>query len=167
MIKKVQQWFPLIILVTSIVVAVMAFLPAAGKGEDTITGLKLVFGGFGNASVGGVQLAKDSGFVFWNFLAFFGPVVMAIVVAVLGMLDKNQGMVKMVLAVVTAVLFVLSVVFLLMLTKNSYVTVPILGNQTLASFDIGLAWGAIIAVIAAVVGTLVSVAYAAMQIMKK
>lgn len=166
MIKKVQQWFPLIILVTSIVVAVMAFLPGLAKDDTTFTGLKLVFGGYGNMSIGGVTLGKDFGFSFVNFLAYFGPVVMAIIVAILGALDRNQGIVKMVLAVVTAVLFVLSLVFIILLAKNSGTNTP-LGTITLDEAGFKLAYGAIIALIFALVGTMASILYAAMQVMKR
>lgn len=166
MIKKVQQYFPLIILVTSIVVAVMAFLPGLVKDDTSFTGLKLIFGGYGDFSIGGVTLGKDFGFSFFNFLAYFGPVVMAIIVAILGALDRNQGLVKMVLAIATAALFVLSLVFIILLAQNSG-SKGILGTVTLDDIGFKLAYGAIIALIAALVGTMSSILYAAMQVMKR
>lgn len=167
MIKKVQQWFPLIILVTSVVVAVMAFLPGLAKDDTAIAGFKLAFGGYGKDNFLGV---KDAGFSFPNFLAYFGPVVIAIVVAILGALDKNTGIIKLVLGFVTAAMFVLAVIFIIRLSEGAYTQVTVLGSTvktTLKSLDFKLAWGAIVALIAAILGVVASTGYAFMQVMEK
>ncbi len=154
--KELKKFAPFVALIMAILVMVMAFLPGAtitAFGQTkTINGLQLAFGGFGGN-------ADDSGFVFLNFLAYFGPLLAAIAIIVLMVLGKNKGLLKLLLSAALAVLFVLSVVFLLQLVDNAYSSGTVLGvtiKVTLAEAGYKIATGAIIGIVMACVGALAS-----------
>lgn len=168
--KKIQQYFPLLLLVSAIILAVMAFFPAIKVDADNmITGLKTAFGGFAdNITIGGNTLGKDSGFQIMNFLAFFGPAVIAIIAAVLGALGKNKGLIAIIIGMATALFFVLALVFLINIRTNTYYEFTLFGTTTKATFkEADLGWGAIVAMIFAGVGAVVSVLNAVIGILKK
>lgn len=159
--KELKKFAPFVALAMAVVVFIMAFLPgvtATILGQtSTITGLKLAFGGFGG-NLG------DSGFVFVNFLAYFGPLLAAIAIAVLIGLKKNKGLVKLVLGVVLALLFLLSIIFLAMVAKNAWIGAA---GATLAKAGYKLAAGSIIGIVASVIGLLASGFDVVMQVLKK
>lgn len=159
--KKIKKFVPFVALAMAAVVFVMAFLPGVTVtllGQTrTITGLKLSFGGFGG-NLG------DSGFVIMNFLGYFGPLLAAVAIGVLIGLGKNKGLIKLVLAALLAVLFALSIVFLATLAQNSYIGVA---EATLAKAGYKLATGAVIGIIASVVGLVAAGLDVVLQVLKK
>lgn len=165
--KKMKKFVPFVALAMAVVVFVMLFLPgvtvtALGQ-TNTITGLKLSFGGFGGN-------IKDSGFVFVNFLAYFGPLLAAIAIGVSMGLNKNKGLLKLVLSAALAVLFVFSIVFLLQLASNAYTSVTVMGvtvKTTLADAGYKPAVGAIVGVVVAVIGLVASALDVVLQVLKK
>ncbi len=166
--KELKKFVPFVALLMALVVMAMVFLPgvtvtALGQ-TRTLTGLKLAFGGFGGGAI------KDSGFVFLNALAYFGPLLAAVAVVVLMVLGKNKGLVRFLLAAGLAVLFVFSIVFLLQLANNAYASVTAMGvtvKTTLADAGYKPAAGAIIGVVAAGLGLVAAALDVVFQVLKK
>ncbi|MFA7076744.1 MAG: hypothetical protein WC152_08800, partial [Candidatus Izemoplasmatales bacterium] len=90
MLLKIQKYLPLVSLVLGLLLLFSAFLTALSSNDEAImTGITAIFGG--NIVDAGIFGSAKVNFSFLNFLAFFLPALVAIVIAVYGMVNQKPN----------------------------------------------------------------------------
>jgi len=165
MMKNIQKILPLVSLVLGLLLLFSGFFTALTiDGNSIMSGMKAIFGGSA-AAIGGFSLATVN-FSFLNFLGFFLPAIIAIGVAIYGMKNQEPNLVKTILGTILAFVFVLSIIFISVLPKNTTATGEVFGTVfNYESADLGI--GAILGIIFAILGAITSVLHSVIQFAKK
>ena len=150
------------LLLISIVVACMVFLPGISIGEDfTVAGLQTVFGGTvtKTAEIGGQSVTTELGETAFNVGAFFGFILPVILCLVYFIIDKVSPKAGRVLVILPAAGFIASAV-LCFLTNKLFVTANdgsvVIQALNLLGAEFKLGVGPIVAGSVAIVGALTS-----------
>ncbi len=164
--KKIQSYLPLFSLVFSLLLLFMAFLNALSvDGEPIMNGIKAIFGG-NIASVGDFASA-DVTFSLLNFIAFFLPAVLSIAIAIYGVKNQKPNAIKLILGLLVAISFVLSVVLISTLPTNTKALISIFGGETSFTYEgAALGIGAVLGLIFAILGSVTSILYSVLQLQK-
>lgn len=152
MFKKIEQFLPLIIIVSSLLMAIMIFFPALSDGEDyLIKGTTTVFGG--ELVSFGSLMNVSVNFNILNLLAYVLPFLLSIILFTVNIRTNKKGLVKLILSVLLLVSFLLSLIVFISLGSYTIVTTEIFNGS--GTSDLGgysLAVGAIISLVLSVIG---------------
>lgn len=162
--EKIKQYLPFIALVLSLVIAFSVFLNVLSTDDSEImTGTTAIFGGqigsFG--SFAGAELK----FNFYNFTAFFLPVIVSMIWFLIDNSHKSGSTASLFFGVISSVVFILSVILVFMLPENTVAFFDIFGFEGQATYEgafLGL--GSIIAYVAGMFGAITSILYSAIEI---
>ncbi|CDR30731.1 Uncharacterised protein [Acholeplasma oculi] len=164
MIKKIQNILPVIILLLSLFIASTIFLPVLEyDGEAMFSGFIAVFGGEGRVfgSFGPTYIIP---FSYYNFIAFFLPSILSILVFIMVINEKKTSVYKMVLGVLLSITFTLSIILIFQVPVNTSYSTVILGQTVTGNYaNYQLAIGGIISYVLAIIGSVLSLLYTILQ----
>lgn len=168
MLDKIKKLIPLITLCLSLLLFLSSFFTVlkTDDNEAMMNGMKAIFGG--EIAAFGPFLSANVKFSFPNLLAFFFPAIISIALAIYSLLDKEGITVKKILDLVIFAGFILSIVLIVMLPHNTIGAVDWFGNENTFTYEgAKLAIGAILGLIFAVLGFLLSAYHHLTQLLKK
>ena len=159
MFKNLKIYLPITSLLFALLLLFSIFFNALSlDGEPVMLGTKAIFGG----SIGAIGsfVSADVNFGNENFIAFFMPAIVAIILAIYSMRNKKTTPLKMLLSVLLTIFFVISVILIISMPEHTTATITSFLGDT--SFDYGattLGIGAIIGLITSILGAISSILF--------
>lgn len=165
MSKKLRSSLPVFITLIAILMIVTIFLDVLkNNGDDSITGVKAIFGG--ELAAFGSFASLSLHFSILNLLAFFLPFVVSIIVTTIVTKDKKRSPLKMVLGSLLIATFAISVILLFQIPENTQASITLFGMEQTINMteNASLGLGAIIAIVLGIAGGLCSIVYTLSQV---
>ncbi len=167
MYKKIREVLPIVIIGLSMLIAITSILTVLKTSNDDaiMTGLTAIFGG--EVAALGSFASVDVNFSLFNFLAFYLPVIVALLIFFMGRKTKLEHFILFLLSVLLTATFIGSIVIISNLGAYTQGTATLLGIETTYTYEgAKLALGSIISLILAILGALSSALLALSQFKK-
>lgn len=152
MFKKIEQFLPLLMIVSSILIAIMIFFPALSDDESNlINGTMAVFGG--EIISFGSLINSRVNFNLVNLFAYLLPLVLTVILFILNVRSNKSSIIKFILSAIILASFVFSLIIFLSLGSYTIITTTTFAGTITSDFsnsDLGI--GAILSLIIAIIG---------------
>lgn len=159
--KKYKKSIPFLFLFIAVLLAAMTALNVlqTNNGDIIMNGIKATFGG--NVTQVGSFLSVDVNFSFLNFIAFFGPLILSVLLVYYISNHKKVTSTTALLSILVMISFIASFIILMNLGTYTTGTAEIFGGDANYTYESAkLAIGAIFALVFAGAGALATLGYA-------